>query len=615
MKRLYINGNEIELGDAKILQTFEAFDLSNRNVKASYTNSIDIPKTASNVSALTFYGTSGSNSTIPYGLVTVDLYDASNQLIRNGSGILNEYDDNYKLRVIYGNNVLFDAIGEDLLSDLDWSDLDHVLTDANVVLSQLNSSGYVYPILGNGSLAEGDYKLRTLHVFTKTILAKIESEYGVTIDGAILGTDDKILNEIVACTSKKDYKFQARTEITYPQATPPYTAVTLLEFSEVITSTNAITYLGSGSDQYQAEFSGEYTFSIKANGYTTDPNILTYIVLEIVGGTTYRFDNNTTEPTVDDLYMVTNKYDAEFTLTINIEKGDTFNFSYLRSFEMEIGAILTLENLNISTLSGTTITVGDFVPKVKIKDFLQDFFKKYALLSFPTETGVYLATLNDVISGDYGSVDWTNKFHALIKTESKLLSNKVNNLKYSSEDIGSTTFDTFIDYLTPTGDFITLKGKAVEDILLFEGVEFGLIDVWDTVVEDDGTKTRRFKGSDDLYCFYRYEDVIDTVIETFAQSDPLHWDLLLTYYSDYITIARKPTVHEVIMNLSILDIMSLDFRKVVYVNQLGGYFLLSKIEAWQSGELCKVTLIKTNKTIPTTVSGGIFDETFAEEFN
>ena len=68
-------------------------------------------------------------------------------------------------------------------------------------------------------------------------------------------------------------------------------------------------------------------------------------------------------------------------------------------------------------------------------------------------------------------------------------------------------------------------------------------------------------------------------------------DMIATYYAELQRIVETPVLVTAIVRLNDLDLAALDLRRPVYLQQLGHYYAIKKVQADQSG-LCKVELIQ-----------------------
>lgn len=216
-ERLYIEGQLVQTGGVQIVQNYQINDLASlQNRQCSYTNQFKLPATPANVELFDMLGVPGSNSTTPYRKLSAKLVSAAGyDLISNGTAKVQEVDNGYNVALYDGNNTLFEAIGDKSIRDLDFTDINHEHTVANIQGSFTNTSGYVHAVFGPG---EVDYERRgllSMHtdtwlacVFASTLLDKIITEAGFTYEGNFL-TDPKFINLVLAPASGYDLSLPA----------------------------------------------------------------------------------------------------------------------------------------------------------------------------------------------------------------------------------------------------------------------------------------------------------------------------------------------------------------------------------------------------------------------
>lgn len=613
MKRLLLNSNEIELGNSSFLSSFQCFDFKDRFVKSSYTNQIKLPKTAKNISSLSGYSVQGSTSLTPLNYITVDYFEESNHIITSGKGILNEHDDYFYLRVFFNNNILIDAIGEDLITDLDYSAFNHTMNSANISGSLLNDSGYIYPILDNGSQDIDAEEWRTPHIYTKTIFELISETYGIQFDSDFLDDNDEFQNEIIPALELPEFSLKAQNTTEYTVGASSPTTLRVVAFDDFLESENATT---TNTSFHIAQYSGRYAFKLRVSGTSSsDSNFGFYMQVfkdGFPGANHYvNCQDSATSSTASGVTHY-EPYNDVFEFEAFLEVGDLFRFQLFDKWTLDAGSTLELINLDIEGHYETDIDFSQLLPKVSVRDFLVSKFEQYGIFVFPKDRdSLYLKNINEIIEGQNGSVDWTNKLHKVTKTKNKLLSNKVNNLAYADKKIGSDDFTIPSDYLTKEGSFISSKITAVEDDSFYvPNVPVARIDAYDVDLRDvlpdyeTNIKKRVLKGSEKFYSLYNWRiELGDLPPETYniARNSYLYWDQLIDNYEKYIEVVSKPNVKEVILNLNIIDIIKLDLSKIYFFKQLGEYYLLESVSGWENGELCKATLIGTNSSGPVTI--------------
>lgn len=195
MTEIYINGSLVDTQDADIVLTAQAltFDkLGSR--RGSYSNVFELAKTNANKALFDNCDLVTSIARAPYDLNTCQIYQ-DGILIVNGSAVILEAKDNYRLFVTAGNTDFFKAVGSLKLTDIDLSEFDHDYTAGNVVARRETAEGFVYPNIDYGFFEYADPEAATYNFrffqpsfWAKTILQKAVEALGYTLTGDIAET-------------------------------------------------------------------------------------------------------------------------------------------------------------------------------------------------------------------------------------------------------------------------------------------------------------------------------------------------------------------------------------------------------------------------------------------
>lgn len=195
MTEIYIKGSLVDTQDADVVLTAQAltFDkLGSR--RGSYSNVFELAKTNANKALFDNCDLVTSIARAPYDLNTCQIYQ-DGILIVNGSAIILEAKDNYRLFVTAGNTDFFKAVGSLKLTDIDLTEFDHDYTAGNVVARRETSEGFVYPNIDYGFFEYADPEAATYNFrffqpsfWAKTILQKAVEALGYTLTGDIAET-------------------------------------------------------------------------------------------------------------------------------------------------------------------------------------------------------------------------------------------------------------------------------------------------------------------------------------------------------------------------------------------------------------------------------------------
>ena len=200
MTELYINGQLIEDIDAEIAMTLSSFKLDSLGTrKGSYSNVFDLPKT--NQTRLLFENcelvTSVTN--IPYQLNPCQIF-IDGQLVVDGSAIIRETKENYKVFISAGNSDFFKLISTLKIKDVPLSDFNHLYNLINVSERRESRDGFVYPNIDYGFwefISLNDWNNTTIlnrnqyfqpSFWCKTIIERALFTLGYSITGDLIDT-------------------------------------------------------------------------------------------------------------------------------------------------------------------------------------------------------------------------------------------------------------------------------------------------------------------------------------------------------------------------------------------------------------------------------------------
>lgn len=214
-KELYINDKLIELdSDGIVALTKQMFDLSSLESRnGSYSNQIKIPYTINNHKVLGNSNNFTSGSRLPYTRLSIKYVDCGVEIIPTGFGVIDTADGYYELTIYTDNSDVFDLIDSRQLTDLDFSDFDHIwyynsLVAGKLGIIQYNTStdGVIYPLIDYGFMNQTQSSVSGKElfpaIFIHTIIKRIFDAIGYSLQGDIL-TDEMYLNLLVAWSKNK----------------------------------------------------------------------------------------------------------------------------------------------------------------------------------------------------------------------------------------------------------------------------------------------------------------------------------------------------------------------------------------------------------------------------
>lgn len=198
MTELFINGNLIEDIEAEIAMTLTNFKLDSLGTrKGSFSNTFDLAKT--NQTRLIFENCEivTSLTSIPYRVNSCQIF-IDGQLVVDGSAVIRETKDNYKVFISAGNSDFFKAISGKKIKDVDLKEYDHEYNTDEVIDRRTSTEGFLYPNIDYGFFEQQDLNLwnsTTIQdrqrffqpsMWIDTIILKAIDEIGYTLQGDIL---------------------------------------------------------------------------------------------------------------------------------------------------------------------------------------------------------------------------------------------------------------------------------------------------------------------------------------------------------------------------------------------------------------------------------------------
>lgn len=191
----YLNGQLIDVQDANIAITLQALSFENLGVRrGSYSNVFDLPFTNEVKAALDNCEIITSLTPIPYQRNTCQIFIDGVQVV-DGSAIVQETKDSYRVSVTAGNADFFKSISSIKLIDVDLSEWDHLYDGTGVTERRETEEGFVYPNIDYGFFeyaapGEASYSFRFFQpsFWAKTIIGKAIFDLGYTLVGDLLST-------------------------------------------------------------------------------------------------------------------------------------------------------------------------------------------------------------------------------------------------------------------------------------------------------------------------------------------------------------------------------------------------------------------------------------------
>jgi hypothetical protein len=478
MVGLYINNQLIDFSDDIVPRiTKKSWDINNPNqIWSDYTKSINIPSTSEsdllfgflfnvnidiqNVTDTNFTPDFNPNLKAP---ARIDVNDET--YIDGYAQLTNIVTGDFKIRTyvitIYGTIYnLFNRIGNQKLTDLDFSPLDHTWNETNVVASWTPTlgSGYVYPMIDYGLSPSFDLWNVTQFlpaIFVKEYIDKIFNASGYSYTSTFLTSDifkrliipytgDGIKLTEAVIADRIFYVERISTAQTGSITTTPATVssydtvifqddATGINFNTLGTDYNTGTGVWSVGVNSRYSFRGSLTINITRTNSTffaaddaNGNNVAFNLAIVKFDGANYSI--------LETIRTEWNGYTAGYVAPTEISLNNTFSFStnehqlevgedvylavmsteyfgaltqkyfYSNDFDYSIatGALFTI-NINPSIAVGDSMPMNQTLPQdVTQKDFLSSIFKCFNLfvdLDSENPTNLIIEPYNDFFTG------------------------------------------------------------------------------------------------------------------------------------------------------------------------------------------------------------------------
>lgn len=657
MLQLYINNNLCELkGNEKISLDYAMMsidDISKRKGSRSY--NFNLPRTVNNRRAVEIAEDVNSDSNFPYSKADARLFD-------NGIDIGVKYAEltaagkNYAIN-LYGTTAsFFELIKNKKLVELDMSEYDHLWNLTNIYGSRNNTEGYIYPIINYGSdeTIMGNIERRINcgwmlpAFFLDTVLEKIVTEAGYTLDNKLLDEDDYTDNPIILPSVKLTMtnKYNAIFNIPNDSVCAP----TLNGLVNIMSIDSINTYNGT---YYSLPYAGLYRYGTlisTGNGIRTDDNFdcKFRLTVDIENSSainqTVRIYISRTQPV--SLYsghfpiaqVVVSPGTQTFTLegvldsnnnqwytpglikvifpigspSVTIKGGGTFEIYEAQNF--------------LPLYVGATVTASAFLPDLKQSDLLKDYCQMHFLLPTIDEATktITLQRFEKVTENINEVVDWSDKLDLSEEPEVRFLEDEYaqsnrfewdkdgdelqpqgtngallvenENLELDKEAVKLQFASTLsqpqlLDIPVPRigiGEVGVYKyDKRPRMLILYRAAPNDFTDTSDFVYVF-GILTETISGATAEIPLCRFIDTDFTYNLGFGNS------LLPIYYNSLQQILDNYKVVTCNIRLNASDISELDFLKPVYIRYFNAYFYISKIKGYSPGvrEATEVELVK-----------------------
>lgn len=597
---LYLNKIKVDTyNDKPITRNIRISDISEVDqIKSSYSYTIKLPKTSHNVQTLEMLGVIGNISRKPYEEIIADYVRDSIYLVENGIAIIRDSGKDFTINLIDGFKSLSNILSGKKLVDLPLDDLNHVLTTQNFIDSFDKTSGYIYAIanFGQGIYSGADFKVekQAPSIFTHTLFRKIFESNGLNLIGEFFTTNNKYLNEVV--TPSKGYLIE--------DLEPTETAKGTAETDNVSRYENQANffffedeYTISDIDLSNASVvSGEIVISVTGVyrlDFTVDYNVYqTYL--------TQLFKINGQTKAVQELLEGT--YNLEYSVLFNAEAGDVIRLDLQgnSSFEPVGGryyvSYRAQTDMSLYLISGgQLITPSDYIGDVTQLDLVKDVVNRFGLVLKPLRGGndFEFKRIEALLNDRENAEDWSDKIKSIESEDYISGYAKINKAKYKYPDeivIPNNDGEMEIDNFNANNEktlFESLFEIPNLSILTLGGNDLYVIPIWtveDTEIINSETpvKVMNIERDDFTLTAKLFEEVSGItrtenipILGLTNMSLQYHLNNFYKAFQNIIENFKKVTMT---VNLSVMDIFTLDFFKLKYLKQTGRFYYLNSVQ-------------------------------------
>lgn len=648
---VYINDRRIYLKPSTVVAlTKQINDIAEiQKRQADFTNRFTVPMTPENMIAMESLNIPGNTSTRPYKWGVARIINSGVTIVSNGIGIVTETKQQaeYEILIYAGNYDLFSRIDGKLITDLDWSDLIHVMDKDSISDSWSNTDGYIYALADtmDGRITntpevgvrriDADYM--NPWVYSKEILSRIFAEANLQYTGSFFSSNVDYQNHVTLAAHLKDedrpVKFEGLHFVPvslYRYTTDPgiHTVVFIWDANSV--AFNDYLAWDNSAKKYYAKNRGSFTIKSSLNVDLKYCNSIQLLIKK-------------NGVIVDDQDIILTKTDGvlqsylwEIEYTLDMDRGDYIEFWY----EFYAAYVAADDSNRVEgTFRNTTIKVDSeitnfykseidfskYLPPIKQIDFLKAIMQQYGLLYQLRADGVYeFITIEDLLNGAGGVKDYSAVYQGE-KSETYRIGNygKTNRFTYNYNDrdklgveYADASFGLDIDDLNAEQPAVDSIIEACGDYYLWDEWEKiaatysyenqendpDLPPIWE-LSDNDKLKTalveRHFVNQVQLYDHKAAAVLANYPFFTtnfpVVQFKKLHWQVLAdTYYPKFIKMLQKPIKKKVGIWQTPIDIYFLDMFKLAYFEQYQSFFYINKLNNFVEGKVTEAEIIKIN---------------------
>lgn len=656
---VYLNGYRLDTNsDTQISETKQIndfFEIQDR--QSSYSNNFTVPGTPTNRKVFKMLGLVGSVSTTPYRLANIEVRRKGIPTISGGFAKVSETSNGYKINSYDGTIDLYKIIGSKKISELDFSDLGSHQLDEQIWKDSFNNTfqdGYIYALAdyGNAENSSINYTFQVPSLFVKYLWNKIFSEAGfsyeyigeldifesdefeemiITLDNGVYQPieDDDLQGLVLEMEKQKQTNLQAETytflgNLIVTQALQ-FGTVEYVKFN-LVTDTQGLIN-SSFSNQYnktrivisQASF---YKFDVSG-----------FVFNEATTGLALYIERNGNVLfTVSDEFAQGNN-DIDFSELVFLEEGDQIEVKFISDPD---DLILRYNyNLNVKLFEnsdGLIVNFNSFLTSITQKDFIKDVMHHFGLLQQRKDLTYQFLRIEELLTDYDNAENWSSRFSERESEKYSIGSYaRKNHLKYKYLNENDRYANAIIqiddDTIQDETDIIERLYNAPSNSVVYINTKrLRLCQLYEKSFEDDGSlkeikskKTNPFlmrieRNTGSFEYNPEGSDTTTTFTGTYPVGTFYNFDMNeivanhYTAFSNMISLAKKNDSN---LFLSVIDIYQLDFLRLKFIKQLGGFFYLNKVQGFTGEKKTKTELIH----VKSIVELGEYNDDYGYDYN
>lgn len=600
MKELIINGVTVDLDENTRLDiqyvSFLFSDISNISSSRSWT--VSLPKTSKNLSLIEYSNTSDYSGSFPYDFSVVNYYQDGINIIKSGKAILTS-SKGKRIEFVFTFGTLFEIIK--LLKEKKLTELTELSTDflrwnrsinLNDTATRVKWCNFYSFTNEDRSWTPGshvDIPYSVLHpsVPLYYLLEKIEETFGITINYNTLNPD---ISDIYLPLKNKD---GISTNAEYAVANEAQRDSTVISTDGIVRFT-VVQFMDMFVlvDSYKIkklEGIKDVSINFDSTIYSSSNNANVRIIIVDKSG-------------VERIHAYYQENADTYTINTTINLLDTDDYFFIKSdlFTQIATAsyIYFVPTIKYSYYKSTTnANYGFFpiipnLPDITCADLLMECCKLTGLFPYidedsPTELSFY--SVDKLYTNVVTPRKFKNWSHLLVKNTDTLSELSDVEFKFGSYAQKNTlAYKPNETNLLNTSSFLTVDNKTLED-------EYKLVEL-------KFAAGKRFSNSDQTIDYPLYDikiqdgvlvknaknqsnDVIAKVVNVnsinyLKFTDDLLFSNIKTTdnYVSYQKIIERPRYLKEKFNLKAYDILKLDLREPIYLNQYGKYYAIMKLQ-------------------------------------